>query len=208
MAKTLNLTGLGKKNASQVAAEPTVTGHEAEVDDMMRQKRVMDTAKLVFDAARTKLESLAGEFRDSLESKGHFATRVLLQGTKSAIGMTFGDRLSAMTEEAATALHEILGDAFDHLFVRVVGWKFRDDVDLAEFHKTLTAHGINPADWFEAKSDVRPVEGFRKARFELREHLTRSQNHVLDAAIGQLQYTPTLSGVTKWIDPDDNNKAS
>lgn len=169
-----------------------ITGHEVETDKLVKYKFDMDSGKKGLEAVRKLLEPIAKMTRLEAEKAGRFAARILFQGTQQRASFAFTNSFGAIDASQKPLLAGAIGPTFDTLFVEQEAMRVRPE-KLAELHAAIKATNMNPDDFFVTEKVLRPVEEFRRKRFEIRPALTEAQNDALDATMDQIASSPTLT---------------
>jgi hypothetical protein len=200
-AKVISLTAPTTKTkrrtvSAVVQEQPTVTGHETEVDLLMDTKKKFDDAKKAFDNARSALEPIARQCRIDAEEGGTFDLKVKMRGSKTDFLMSFGDQFTEVDISSKPDLQTVTAGHYDELFEDTQSGEVHDN-RLDDLIDIIKAAGHDPDEFLTVTKALKTKDGFRRQRFEIRSQLDATTNKQLDTVIEQIEYKPTLSGFGK-----------
>jgi len=181
--------GVAKKGTPKVE----VLGHEKTADAIRERQVEIDSLTAEQKIDKDTLVGVCVKARIEAETHGLYSKtcEVATTGDKP-VQVVFSDKYSQIGLEHETSLKSALGDSYEDLFERKASVKPRGELNLIELRIALG----DKFDAFCALFDVTEYLGAKKGlmdtRFALRRKLDDNANHVVDAVVEQVRYTPAV----------------
>jgi len=180
-----------KETATTVAEVIIIDSPETRktVDVLGQLKSILDTAEAEYLKARGPLDLIATKDRVAAEKDGRFAKQVHVKGSELDARYTFRDSYAPIDISARPALQGLLGPLYGTLFTEGESVRIKPEAMAA-----LLQHlGARAAEFLAVETVIKPVDDFRKVRFEARDQLSGPQNNELDKVIKQVAAKPALT---------------
>ena len=193
MAKVITLSTTKTKKAEQHKTDTLeLSGHEKTVSALAKAKVAAAKAKQRMEKARAVLEPVAKAKQRDAEIGGQFTRAVTFNGLEERATFSFTNAFASLDPGCRMPLTDAIGPKFDELFETVDTVGVRTGA-IEQLRNAVIKSGQDPADYFETKRVLRPVDDFRKCRFDARASLTDAQNDALDEVVDQLAAKPSMS---------------
>jgi hypothetical protein len=162
----------------------SVRDRQVEIDSLTAEQKI-DKADLIEVCKKARIEA---------ESDGLFAKTcaVAVSDNGKPVNVVFGNKYSTVSLDHEESLQTALGESYDTLFERRAAVKLRGDVTLADLRKTLGDKFDAFASLFEVTEFIGAKKSLLESRFALRKDLDDEANHVVDAVVEQVRYTPSV----------------
>lgn len=196
MARVVKLTEKPKRRRKPAKAKEqdtlVLTGHTEQADAFTKAKVAVEDAKAQLTAARAVLEPMAKSSQANSEKLGSFTKKVRFEGSAKNVTFTFKNTFTPMEIGCRSDVQDAVGPKFHVLFQEAETVTVREGA-VDKLRAAVAKAGLDPADFFETKRVIKPVENFRRLRFDARSEMSDDENEALDEIVEQLAAKPTVT---------------
>ena len=182
-----------KTSKSKGTPKVEVTGLEATADAIRERQVEIDSLTAEQKIDKAELVEVCVKARIDAEAAGLFAKTCAVATTgDKPVNVVFSDKYSSIGIEHEASLQTALGGSYDDLFERKAAVKARGDMTEADLRKALGNKFDAFCALFEVTEFIGAKKGLMATRAGLRKTLDADANHVVDAVVEQVRYSPSV----------------
>lgn len=181
-------SGVTKKASSKTKL--FIDGHEELVDRLVDRHKELESLEAEQELDLQEIRGVGVEEMREEEDGGDFHKTCRVRGNDQDVRVTRKDAFSKIAMDHKPVLQDLLGSAFDTLFVE--GCDLKLTVDPEVFIAACEEVGLNVSKFFDRTNWVKPKKGFLEMRATLRPSLDDTENEALDAITDQFAYKSSV----------------